>query len=383
MASQLLSLRALNRATLSRQLLLERAELPVRLAVERLASLQAQHPDWPRVALWSRVQGHGPTDLAEAVRRRMVVRATLMRTTLHIVAAADYWPLASVTLPGRQDQFRLYYREAATDERVMNGLRPAHEAALAALAERPRQLAELRTILGAAVPARVARDGHYLWRHFAATVPLVDVPGPDGEARYGRSWYAAAADWLGPAPAGPSKPHEAAATLVERYLAAYGPASRDDLVSWAGRRISHLRDGLARLERRLMRFRDEAGRELLDLADAPRPAAATPVPPRFLARWDSLLLAHQPKFRTRVLPGEHHAIVNRRNGDVLPTFLLDGFVSGTWAYEPASRTAGPALVLSPARRLAAGERAQLVGEALPLAAFIDPDEEAEIRIRDG
>jgi hypothetical protein len=377
MTDPVLSLRALNRATLARQMLLERARLPVPEAVERLAGLQAQHPDWPRVALWSRVSALASQEPARSLQRRQIVRASLMRITVHIVSAADYWPFLFVTLAGRQEQFRLLFKEDPNDRRVMKRLRPAHAAAIAALGEAPRSKAELRTILAAAAPREARRPHDYLWRHFAATVPLVDVPPPDGPARYGRSWYARAVDWLGEPP---DVGEEAIGHLVARYLAAYGPASREDLVAWSGRRITDLKPGLAQLEDRLIRFRDDAGRELIDLQDAPRPPPDATAPARFLARWDALLLGHAPKLRTRVLPAEFHKAVNRPNGDVLATFLVDGYVAGTWKHAPATRTSPSTLELSPLRGLATRERRELLHEAGQLAAFLSPGSEVEVRL---
>lgn len=380
MTSPLLALRELNRATLARQMLLERAKLPVTTAVERLASLQAQHPDWPRIGLWSRLANHGPDDLAAAITHRKVVRASLMRITLHIVSAADYWPLSTVTLTARQNQFRLIFKEQPTDPGVMKRLRPAHEAAMAALADGPRSMADLRTVMSEAAPKDAARAHDYLWRHFAATVPLVDVPPPDGPARYGRSWYATADEWLGPPAADATDRRKSMTLLVERYLAAFGPASRDDIVSWTGRlTVAELKPALAALDDRLVGFRDENARELIDLADAPRPAADTPAAARFLTRWDSVLLGHQPKFRQRVLPAEYHAVVNRPNGDVLPTFLLDGFVAGTWNHRPAKGRSPGALELTPLRRLTRTDKRALESEAAGLAGFLDLGRDAGVQ----
>jgi hypothetical protein len=383
MASQKISLRSLNRATLARQMLLERAELPIATAVERLAGLQAQHPDWPRVGLWSRLSGLGPTDLAEALARREVVRATLMRSTLHIVSAADFWAFSAVTLPVRQNQFRLYFKEEATDPGLIDRLRPAHEAALAALAEKPRSMAELRTVLNAAAPKAAKRHELYLGRHFTATVPLIDFPAPAGEARYGRSSYVSAADWQGPPPPEAVDPQRALALVAERYLGAFGPASGEDFAAWLGRRWTQVRPGIEALADRLVTFTDETGRELFDLADAPRPSPRKAAPTRFLARWDSLLLGHQPKFRTRILWADHHAVVNRANADVLPTFLVDGFVAGTWRHGPSKRNTPGQLELSPLRRLSARELSDLRAEAKRLVGFLDQDAQTEVHLIDG
>jgi len=383
MADQEISLRSLNRATLARQLLLERADLPIARAVEQLAGLQAQHPGWPRVGLWSRLRRMTPTDLAEALARREIVRATLMRGTLHIVSAADFWSFSTVTLAIRQTQFRLYYEQDATDPRIIERLRPTHEAALAALAEKPHSMAELRTVLAAAAPTAAAdRDELYVGRHFIATVPLIDFPAPAGEARYGRSTYVSAAEWLGPAPPEASDPRRALGLVAERYFGAFGPASVEDFAAWLGRRPPQVRPSIEALADRLVTFTDGAGRELFDLADAPRPPSTRRARARFLARWDSLLLGHQPKFRTRVLSADHHAAVNRANADVLPTFLLDGFVAGTWRNEPAKRKAPAELALSPLRRLSAGERRELVAEAERLATFLEADAETRVRFID-
>lgn len=382
MASQEITLRSLNRATLARQLLLERADQPIATAVERLAGLQAQHPDWPRVGLWSRLSGLGPTDLADALARREVVRATLMRSTLHIVSAADFWAFSAVTLPVRQNQFRLYFKEDATDPGLLKWLRPAHEAALAALAEKPRSMAELRTVLNAAAPKAAKTHELYLGRHFTATVPLIDFPAPVGEARYGRSTYVVAADWLGPAPPETSDMQRALALVAERYLGAFGPASIEDFAQWLGRRPPQVRSGIHALGDRLVMFTDETGRKLFDLADASRPSSSKNAPARFLARWDSVLLGHQPKFRTRILPADYHSAVNRANADVLPTYLIDGFVAGTWRHEPSKRDAPGVLELSPLRRLSAREKRDLTAEAKRLAGFLEAETETGVRLLD-
>ncbi len=386
MPEDVLSLRALNRATLARQMLVERARVGVAEAVRRMASVQAQHPGWPRIALWTRIADHGAADLADALARREVVRASLMRVTLHVVYAGDYWHFAAVTRPMRQTQFRLIFKEDPTQSQVKRRLRPAHDAALAALAERPRSMAELRAIMAAALPSLAEREHDYLWRYLTATVPLVDVPPPEGDARYGRSWYATADQWLGPQPDDADRPR-AIALLVESYLAAYGPASRDDIVAWVGRlSVPEVKGALAALGDRLARYHDESGRELFDLVDAPRPDPDTAAPVRLLTRWDSLLLGHATKFRTRVLPAEHHAAVNRPNGDVLPTFLVDGLVAGTWRYETGTATAkstrhvGKGLIeLVALSKLRPADRRALEGEARALGRFLDLGDDPEIR----
>jgi len=112
-------------------------------------------------------------------------------------------------------------------------------------------------------------------------------------------------------------------------------------------------------------FIDESGRTLVDLPKAPRPDPDTPAPPRLLARWDSLLLAYETKQRARVLPASHQATVITKNADVLPTFLVDGMVAGTWLPRQASN-GSPQLELRPFGRLAAKDRDALEAEGVRL-----------------
>jgi hypothetical protein len=368
--SETLSRRRLNRATLARQGLLNRLELPLPKAASKLASLQAQHPEWPAVAAWSRVAGLKRGEFEAAIAERKLVRASLMRITIHAVAAADFWAMSNVTLPARQEQFRLFYKEAATDAGLMRKLKRGHQAALAALEERPRTAAEIRGVMEGALGSKtIARDQRYLWRHFAAIVPLVDVPDGDGVMRYGRSLYAAAEKWLGPRPE--SDPADDVSLLLERYLAAYGPASTDDMLMWTGQRIGILRPGLERLGDRVVRYRDETGRELLDLAGAPLPVEGVRAPCRFLARWDALLLSHATGQRERIIEARHKPWVYTKNGDVRPTFTVDGFVAGTW--DVTDNKAEAVLRLSPFSRLANAVRAELEAEGERLLRFLRPE----------
>jgi hypothetical protein len=191
---------------------------------------------------------------------------------------------------------------------------------------------------------------------------MVLVPFP--EEAYGRARYASAEDWLGTPAADERDPGRAAVHVLERYLAAFGPATIDDLRAYVGRGkpMAHLRAAAGVLGERLVTFADEDGRPLVDLAAAPRPGEDAPAPPRLLARWDSLLLAHGTKDRARVLPPKHQATVITRNADVLPTFLVDGFVAGTWL--PRSAPDGsPDIELRPFGRLRRADRAALEAEA--------------------
>ncbi len=375
MPPQTLTLRRLNRATLARQGLLKPLpEAAPASMVARLGALQAQHPDWPGFALQSRLPADAPAvDIMAARRTRDLVRASLMRITVHLVAGSDYWPMSSVTIGYRRDQFRAIYKLDPHSSPLGRAITAAQPAVLSAMREQALTIAQIEAILGDAVGDIEVPPHRALWRHFSGSVPLVLVPF-DGEG-YGRSRYLPATEWLGETPE--TDEVSAAAAVAERYLAAFGPASVEDFAAFVGRgkRMPLLRTGMQALGDRLMRFRDESGRELLDLADAPRPAEDEPAPPRLLARWDSVLLAYGTRDRTRILPPEHQATVITRNADVLPTFLLDGRVAGTWL--PRHSQAGePFAELRPFGRLSARDRRALDDEAgrllpiLPAGAFV-------------
>lgn len=379
-----ISARELNRATLARQGLLE----PIRArsaaaAVERLGSLQAQHPEWPPVALASRAADARTADLAAALDRRETVRSSLMRNTIHVVSAADLWPMFTVCQPLRLNQWRLLMKADPVDSPLGRRMTAAHQVAIEALRERPRSSLELDRLMAAEVgPDATAVDRpawrepatrvvvRAAWRHFAAFVPLVHVP-HDREG-YGRSQYAIASDWLGEER--PEIDEAAARThLARRYFAAFGPASVEDLVAYVGPGkggIGVWRDAVAAIGDELITMTDERKRTLHDLHASPRPDADTPAPPRLLARWDSLLLSHAPKQRDRVIADQVRPAVFSKNADVLPTLLVDGTVAGTWGL---SRTDGsPAIELQPFGRLAKPVRAELEVEAQRLLGVLVP-----------
>jgi hypothetical protein len=87
-ARRLLSTRDLNRALLARQLLLDRRQLPLANAVERIGGLQSQYAPSAYIGLWSRLPGFERAGLTRALERRRVVQETLMRTTIHICLGA-------------------------------------------------------------------------------------------------------------------------------------------------------------------------------------------------------------------------------------------------------------------------------------------------------
>ncbi len=367
MSPPILTLQALNRATLARQGLLEPLTgAPVARLVERAGSLQAQHPDWPPFALHSRLAARAkPVDLARARARKTIVRAPLMRMTVHVVSAADYWPMATLTHPFRLDQWRLLFKRDPVSSPLGKRIARGHPAVLASMAERPLAINEIETILRAEMGRTEIPPYRPLWRHFSGTVPLIQVPYA-GE-RYGRARYLPAEEWLGPPSPEDADPDRAAAYLARRYLAAFGPASVEDLVAYVGRgrNVGRWRAVVKAMAEELVEFVDEGGRTLVDLPKAPRPDPDTPAPPRLLARWDSLLLAYETKHRARVLPAAHQAAVITKNADVLPTFLVDGTVAGTWLPKQITDD-GPRLELRPFGRLKAKDRDALEAEGARL-----------------
>lgn len=376
--------RDLNRATLARQGLLE----PIRTssaaeAVRAVGSIQAQHPEWPPVALAARAADATTARLASALEHRTVVRSSLMRLTIHVVHADDLWPMFITCQPLRLNQWRLLLKADPLESPLGKRMLAAHETAIAALRERPLSSLEIDRLIAAEVgleataTTRRQRESQIVvraaWRHFAALVPLVHVPW-DGEG-YGRSRYALARDWLGIDGAGLGEA-AARAHVARRYLAAFGPASIDDLAAYVGRGkggIGVWRRAVVDLGDEVISLEADDGRTLMDLADAPRPTASVPAPPRLLARWDSALLSHAPKSRQRIIADEHRPAVFTKNADVLPTFLIDGFVAGTWHL--ARQDGSAAIELRPFNPLERKVAGNLVAEAERVLALVAPDAE--------
>ena len=352
-----LTLRELNRALLARQLLLKRAALAPEAAIERLAGLQAQWAPAPYVGLWSRLTRFAIADLERALAERRVVKATLMRGTLHLVSAADYPSLSVATTAVRPESWVPVYRRVVDDpERV--------HAATLRYAREPRTREELVAFLVTqGVRADLARP--FLWWLIASRGWLVHAP-PSGTWTHRRSGDLVAADrWLGRA----KRPAVAPAVrhAVLRHLAAFGPATVEDVASWSAMRTPPIRDAIAGLGRGLREFRDERGRTLYDVARAPRPAGDTEAPVRFLPKWDSTLLAYAPPERVRILAEAHRRTVIGKNGDVAQTFLVDGMVAGTW--ELAAKRGAAVLTLRPFGRLTKADRLALEAEGVRLARF--------------
>lgn len=363
-----IGLRALNRTTLHRQGLLERHHGPVADVVGRLAGLQAQHADQPYLALWSRRANHSVADLERALTDRSVVKATLVRTTLHLVAAEDYRVLDVVSAQPRVATWRPTARRAGIDVVELGE-------EVRRFCSEPRTVAEIEAHLTGLHPdvdlAAAAPGGvrNAWFRPATATGGLVHVP-PSGMWRsHGKPRYLDAALWLDDADRDPPDPATALVTVVRRYLTAYGPATLDDIVKWAGqRRLPPVRQALQSLGEEVVRHTGPGGAELFDLAGL-EVLEDVPAPPRFLARWDSGIIGYAG--RDRILPPEHTAAVAKKNGDFLPTFLLDGFVAGLWSVAVTGDTA--VLRLEPFGSPSRRERAALEEEAEALVRFVEPE----------
>ncbi|AZM55914.1 hypothetical protein DMA15_27745 [Streptomyces sp. WAC 01529] len=310
----------LNRATLSRQMLLEREPLTVQDGIRRVVALQAQHPASPYLALWNRLTGFAPADLDAAFAGRSVVKATLMRITLHAVHADDYQDFRGAMQPTLYGS-RLGSRFAAA------GLTPADAEELVpellAYAARPRTSAEMQAWAEERLGAEKA-DG--AWWGLKAYAPLQHAP-TDAPWSFGvrPSFVAAEA---GPPPVGRTVEPEALRALILRYLAGFGPASVADVAQFSMVRRAPVRAALHALDGAVETLRGPDGSTLYDLPGAPRPDADAPAPPRLMAMWDSVLLAYAD--RGRVIPPAYRPLVIRNNGDVLPTLLVDGHVAGVW-----------------------------------------------------
>lgn len=332
---RVLTLRELNRALLARQLLLERKRLSPVAVIERLVGMQAQWPPAPYVGIWTRTTSFKREALERAIRSGEVVKPTVMRGTLHLVTARDY-PVFYAALRNMPTWYgETHLAHALKELRAVRALAPlTHTEGLAHL-ERAGHADETdrRRIFHA-----VRRHAHLLHT-------------PESALWNGRPRGAFSAH---PEPE-PVDELAARTELVRRYLAAFGPATRADIADWSGLRVVDFTPALDALEP-LRRFRNEDGKELLDVRRAPLPPADTRAPVRFLPKWDNVLLGHAD--RTRIVAAEHRKDIIGKNGDVAPTFLVDGFVAGIWRVEkgrveiePFARV--PKTVAAEAKRLEA------------------------------
>jgi len=374
-----LSPRALNRAALHRQLLLDRAPLTALQAVGHLAGLQAQAPLAPYVGLWTRLAGFRHEELKELITERAVLRAHLMRNTVHLVDAGDYLRFRPLYQPV------LARHLAGNFGKNLIGVDLAELAAVAAdlLGQTPLTRVELGARLAPRWPDHDPASLAYAASHL---LPLVQVPprGLWGEPNH-RAAFMLANAWLAgrdpsasPRDPGPPRDPEADPTpmeqstmleqLVLRYLAAYGPASVADAQAWSG--LSRLREVTDRLGSRLRAFTGPDGADLLDLPDAPRPDPDVPAPPRFLPEYDNLLLSYAE--RSRVIPHRRPVPLPPGHGATAGTLLVDGLWQADWKISQGVLEIEPFISLGPADRDAvAAEGERLLGFAAPAIAVRD------------
>jgi hypothetical protein len=356
MTPPVLSNAELNRATLARQLLLQRSAVAVPAAIEQLAGMQAQEPKHPFIGLWTRVEGFEEDALRRALHEREVVRATLMRSTLHLFSAADYASLRMSLQPPMSVAQRVLGARAESLD-----LAKVLPAATKLLTGKALAFDEIRARLQEQFPDVNDRALGYAVR---TLLPLVMVPSEDARWGFDRvACFAPAGEWLGE----PLGDGGGAQELARRYLGAFGPASAKDVQAWSG--VGGMKAALDGMRDELTVLADSRGRELFDLADAPRPGADVPAPPRFLPEFDNLVLAHDD--RSRVIADEHRPLVTTKNLRVKATFLLDGVVAGTWTIAVKRKVA--TLSIAPFGSVPKRALEPLTAEGEALLRFAEPE----------
>jgi hypothetical protein len=344
-AERVLTARELNRAMLARQLLLRRERLSVSRAVERLAGLQTQDSRSGYIGLWSRLDGFERDNLTRALEQRKVVQGHVMRITVHMVSAKDYWLFTEGIREPRRESWRRSHAKRVD----LQQMREVSRRVAAALSAGPRPRREVARELGI--------DGA-TWAGTGMWVDLLRVPPSGTWARPRADLYALADRWL--TRERPSE-HDGRVHLLRRYLAAFGPATIQEAANWAGLPVRALAAVAGNL--RLRRFRAEDGAELLDLPGAPLPDPETSAPPRFLANWDPMLLAS--KRRTQILPKHDWSkVFNPNTPQTTSVFLIDGVAAGRWKLD------GGGVRLEPFGRILKEARRELDEEAERLQEFV-------------
>jgi hypothetical protein len=341
--------RALNRALLARQGLLERQAGSCVRMVEQLGGMQAQQARPPFAGLWSRLTNLDRGELTKAIEQRQLVRALFWRGTLHLVSTRDYlaWRETLQKMLTSGMQAILGDRAATFDkDRVL-------DAAAGLFAAHSRTFTELRRALIELFPGADERAmGYFVRTH----LHLISVP------ESGSPWaFPGDCEFALIEKAAPKK----ATSPIERYLAAFGPATVADFQAWSG--FKGAQPLFEKAE--LVTFTDERKRTLYDIPEAPRPDPATPAPVRFIAEFDNLVLGHAD--RTRIIADEHRPKITTKNLLVPGTILVDGFVSGTWKCERKKKDA--TLVIAPFLKLPAGVKRELTEEGERFVRFLEPD----------
>lgn len=351
MPGPVLTQRELNRALLARQLLLERVKLPIPRALERIGGIQNQYAPNAYIRLSACLEGFERAALTRALHRRTVVQASPLRGTIHVVSPRDFWLFSVGIRRARREWWHRVYRRHSE----LVDLDAAVAATREFLRGRTRTLDELTEFLARfdapGAPRNLTSSGIF------SCLELVRVPPSGTWERRRAHTFALAEEWVQPLAVTEAEGLE---HMVRRYLGGFGPATRQDIASWAGVPVKFFEPVLERLE--LRRFRDESGRTLLDLPRAPLPDPETPAPVRFLPTFDAVLLVHAR--RTLVLPERYRPrIFQTRAPQSFATFLVDGAVAGTWKYEDGR------VRLEPFERIARAVRGELDAEAERLAAW--------------
>ncbi|HMB18182.1 MAG TPA: winged helix DNA-binding domain-containing protein [Gaiellaceae bacterium] len=349
----MLGQRALNRALLERQLLLRRVDMSVPAALEHLVGLQAQAPMPPYYALWSRLEGFDPHQLGRMLTDREAVRLTLMRGTLHLVTVQD----ALVLRPLLQQAIERAHKGAFAQR--MNAVDPTRLPAAVdeLLAEGPLTARELGRQL---VERGIGRDIEAVANATRMYVPLVQVPPRGVWGAGGQAKYARLESWTGRN----LEVEPSLGDMILRYLRAFGPASVLDMQKWSG--LTRLKAVFEELRPRLTTFRDEGGRELFDLPDAPRPSPDLPAPTRFLGEYDNVLLGHAD--RRRIIPEDFPWEAMLAPSRFVNNLLVDGMLRATWWIEREGKRRAT-LAVRPYRKLSRAEHAALAAEARRMIDF--------------
>lgn len=354
-----MSPRELNRALLARQMLIKRRKVSATRVIEHLVGMQSQLPNSPYVGLWSRIIGFRHSELARLYDERKVVRIAMMRSTIHLVTAADCLSLRPVVqqVLDRSSNLGAAKTLSAADHDEIEAI--------------GRSLVEAEPItfndLGRRLNERWPdRHGESMARAIRTRIPLVQVPPRGIWGKTGQATHTSAELWLGqPLNAGGS-----IKSLVLRYLAAFGPATVMDAQAWSG--LTRLADTFDELRPTLVTFRDEKGREVFDIPTAPRPGGDTGAPVRFLPEFDNVLLAY--KDRSRIIADKYRPRIYPNNGMIQPSILVDGFVQGKWKIFATGKKA--TLTIEAFRRFTKNEKSEIEAEGKSLLEFVAENSKA-------
>lgn len=356
--------RELNRALLARQMLIKRRKVSATRAIEHLVGMQSQLPNSPYVGLWSRITGFRHSELARLYNERKVVRVAMMRSTIHLVTAADCLSLRPVVqqVLDRSSNLGAAKTLSAADKDEIEAIgRSLVEAEPVTFNDLGRRLNEHWP----------DRHGESMARAIRTRIPLVQVPPRGIWGKTGQATHTSAEAWLGQ----PLNAEGSVQSLVLRYLSAFGPATVMDAQAWSG--LTRLASVFGELRPKLMTFRDENDRELFDVPGALRPSGNIAVPIRFLPEFDNVLLAY--KDRSRIIADKYRARVYPNNGMIQPTLLVDGFVEGKWRISATERKA--TLMIEAFRRFTKAEKSEIKAEGESLLQFFAENTKArDIRI---